>query len=526
MSDRRGGGAALGLLLLVPALGWVLAQLLATAVGRPLIHDEHQFIAPGALLARDGLLPYVDYPHFHMPYLALLYGGVFLVTEQLTLGARLLSFVFGAGVLLLIAVQTWRAFSRVHGLWRGLAALAATALLVDNPLFRQANGLTWNHDGGVLFQLLGLLAVMRARRGRAAARWALLGGVCLAVATGIRLSYAPLAIPFALLLLLPAGGEEGDEQRAPAAAPGWRGVGWLAAGGVLGSLPVFVLMALAPDDFFFGNLGYPMLNTEWYGDQGVTKAMTWGTKLAWLGGDALAKPETLALVLVALAGALSRGLFRDGLRGRRAGVALGALVCLPFALGGAMAPAPSWPQYYAPCIPLLVLLAVHGLGHLGRRVGNERLGVGLVLAAGLVAAGHGWEKRGDPALLGRPDDWATAEVHRVGEQIGERVGAGALVLTEAPVFALEGGARIYGFNANGPFGFRTGHLLDDERRAELGIMIHKDLPRILTETPPDAVLTGSDGWLAKPTRQFVRAKGLVDFALENDFILLFTPAAP
>ena len=40
------------------------------ALNRGISHDEYQFIASGELLARHALLPYVDYPFLHMPYIA------------------------------------------------------------------------------------------------------------------------------------------------------------------------------------------------------------------------------------------------------------------------------------------------------------------------------------------------------------------------------------------------------------------------------------------------------------------------
>src|SRR5881392_3436095 len=59
---------------LVPLLIWaaIFLLLMSISVAHPLDHDEHQFIASGALLARRGLLPYRDYPYFHLPNLVLI----------------------------------------------------------------------------------------------------------------------------------------------------------------------------------------------------------------------------------------------------------------------------------------------------------------------------------------------------------------------------------------------------------------------------------------------------------------------
>ena len=52
--------------------GGVSLLLLAQSLLKPLDHDEHQFVASGWLVARAGLLPYHDFPYFHLPYLSLL----------------------------------------------------------------------------------------------------------------------------------------------------------------------------------------------------------------------------------------------------------------------------------------------------------------------------------------------------------------------------------------------------------------------------------------------------------------------
>ena len=76
----RGTTAALALFL--------FALLFGAAMSKRLDHDEHQFVASGALLARQSLLPYRDFPYFHMPYLVGLYALFFRASDHLLLAAR------------------------------------------------------------------------------------------------------------------------------------------------------------------------------------------------------------------------------------------------------------------------------------------------------------------------------------------------------------------------------------------------------------------------------------------------------
>src|SRR5204862_6698159 len=63
----------------------LLLGLFARAMNRDLDRDEGQFIAAGALLARHGYLPYVDYPYFHVPNLAFAFAALFAQCDHLLL---------------------------------------------------------------------------------------------------------------------------------------------------------------------------------------------------------------------------------------------------------------------------------------------------------------------------------------------------------------------------------------------------------------------------------------------------------
>src|SRR4051812_20339106 len=90
----------LGILALAGAAIGTLLFLFA--MGRGLNHDEHQFITPGVLMSREGLLPYRDFPIFHLPNLAFAYAGLDRLTHQPVLSAKLLSIVASTGVAIIL----------------------------------------------------------------------------------------------------------------------------------------------------------------------------------------------------------------------------------------------------------------------------------------------------------------------------------------------------------------------------------------------------------------------------------------
>src|SRR5262245_45862818 len=87
----------------------VMAFLVVTALVFPIVaglgmtkglnHDEHQHVAAGALVAREGLIPYRDFPYFHTPYLPFAYAVLFRGTDHLLSAARILSAFCASAIL-------------------------------------------------------------------------------------------------------------------------------------------------------------------------------------------------------------------------------------------------------------------------------------------------------------------------------------------------------------------------------------------------------------------------------------------
>jgi len=170
-----------------------LAILFGRAVERPLSHDEHQFVASGALLANEGLVPYVDYAYFHMPYLTFVYGALFGLSDHLLLTARAFSVLCAWLTLLLVFATTWRLWrSRSEGVAL-LMASGALVLVLLNPLFVYTSGLSWNHDLPTLLMVAAFLAHLSALRS-GSGRLALAAGRVCAVSGDRPLSAPPCRV--------------------------------------------------------------------------------------------------------------------------------------------------------------------------------------------------------------------------------------------------------------------------------------------------------------------------------------------
>src|SRR5687768_6952834 len=97
---------------------------------RDLNHDEHQFLAPGALMAREGDQPYKDYPLFHVPNLVFVYAAVAQATPYYILGAKCISVLATVVLIAALVIRGLRNDARAPLSWTfGITSCAVILLL-------------------------------------------------------------------------------------------------------------------------------------------------------------------------------------------------------------------------------------------------------------------------------------------------------------------------------------------------------------------------------------------------------------
>jgi hypothetical protein len=472
--------------------------LLSANVQKNLDHDEHQFIAGGVLVSRELELPYVDYAYFHMPNLAFLYAGLFSVTDHLLLSARIFSTVCAWLTLVLVSYLAFDMFRRLRLPLRLLVAAGSVVLLVTNPVFIYTSGKSWNHDLSLLLALLAFVChVKGAGGGERRKRWAFLSGLFVGLATGTRLSFAPLILPFLGAFLLYPNRTRHQK---------WFVLPLLFGLGVLlGLLPSLVLFAMAPRQFLFGNLEYARYNTLYRQEAGFVAgdvsniAMTFGGKLKYLARYVISTPGTLLLLLAFLFFVLSLNITRIWRRPRRYFDITFTLALIPFLLLGSFAPTPAFFQYFYAPIPFLWLGVLYGVASFQEQADRIRWSF-VLLACVIVIAGayglKGYENRGN---LFEPGEWLAVQVHQAGLEIGSEAGT-AQVLTLAPLFPLEGGSRIYEEFATGSFGWRVAPLVPGDDRRAVGLVNADDLTGFLSAQPPAAIWARRQTlpWVGRP----------------------------
>jgi hypothetical protein len=183
---------------------------------------------------------------------------------------------------------------------------------------------------------------------------------------------------------------------------------------------------------------------------------------------------------------------------------------LLFTLLAALGATPSQPQYFYALLPWLALGAGEGLAILSPA--RQRQGIYLLagasgLAALLAAPSY------LPALRTwqQPTEAYAWKIHSQAPALALLAGQGK-VLTLAPIYALEGDVAIEPALATGPFAWRVADLVEEERRATLGLLGPAELAAWWAGNPPRAVLATSEGDDA------VEQRPLVDAAVTHGYI--------
>ena len=477
--------------LSVAGLLFILLLMLSLGLRRGMNHDECLPLAAGKVLAQRFLLPYRDYPYFHMPDLVLLYGLLFRCCRYVLLPARLFSIVTGWLTVLLVWTVVRRECRGKPAAVRWLLPAAAVLLLFSNPVFREAFWRTWNHALATFF---GLAAVALALRPRLVRRW-FWAGVFIGLAIGTRLTFAPLFAPLALAAALePAGGVLRERARR---------VAIFGAGVAVSLIPSLILFAMAPAQFFYGNFVFNSTTNILFRQSYHNPQATLRARLLYPFGALLPDRANLVLAVVfavAVAVALVRLSRMPAETRYRTLLVLGLI---PFVFMGAIAPQVTQQEYYYPFIPLLALAIAMPAAALcsGRAAW---IVIPVLLAPATLTTAWTWHEYQRLAILKSPSEWPAVVIHNAGLEARQWVPAGR-VLTLEPILPLEGGLDIYPALVTGLIAWRAEPFVPPGDRDRLDMMGPDNFAAILEETPPAAIYATSTSELEGPMIDWARS---------------------
>jgi hypothetical protein len=496
----------------------ILTLLVSNSVTSVISHDENQFIAPGQLLMYHGSLPYVDYPYTHMPYAALFYAATAGLSGYDFLAGRLMNCVVWlvCGMLMVsiaraIRADTSGAIGKMPSFRQLLGEFAIVFLFISHPLAAFILNKALNHAFATLFSLLALWFFVRGVRDEAPdPRFAFWSGMSIAAAGFIRFNYASLGVVLLACWLI-----RGHVLRR---ARRFEAVPYYLGGFLLASIPVLVLIGLAPSEFYYGNLVYIRLNTVYFEQLLFRTGMDVAGKLGLFLDGIYRRPIDVVLygVLVYTAAASILRLAR-----LRAAQYLGMFAAAGFAGAlwlTALAPTPTLGHYFAATLPFLFLLLASFGPELRRWAQPAQAVAILTLVLAAVSSIELRKPLAKIAALAQPSLWPPVQVHDFGEGLKLHADNGK-ILTLQPMIPMEAGFDVYRFTATGPFSWRTSLFLTPARRAHYRVTGPQELAELLNQSRPAAILTGFEA----PNSGFERNDpgGLetpfADYALANGY---------
>jgi hypothetical protein len=471
-----------GNIVSILAVAVLFLAILANSMTKPLGRDENMYCTGGVLLA-EGKMIWRDFSYVaQMPYHALLCAVVFRLsnTTHYLLAGRLISVVCDIGVVLCIFAVYLRVFGP-FSLAGKLLGIASAVLYVFNPIVDYANGHAWNNDVVILSVMLSLYLVASAdfRRGPGRLRSAAVG-VLLTLGTCMRITTALVELLFFIFLILAPADSSKDRLKRLGC--------FLIGTAVILVWPTW-LMLEAPKAVSLNLFHIQMLNSKWLHQIGLVHDK------GELFLRCLGTPPYLVLVLLSVC--LFVGVI--WLRSRLEmwyvrTLLLMVLVTLAFFMIALILPA-TWPQHLAFPVPFLAMSLAYPLIWLKKLADSGarqpfRISTVLVSLSAIVAV------ISYPLVLFRIPGvfeyhmWEPVRLHRIAQDIAEQADQPKLVLTLAPLYALEGGCDIYTELSAGAFTFRIGHLMSPEEQTATHTVSPETLRLLLESSPPSTVVVG------------------------------------
>jgi len=469
----------IGVVLILAVLSLAVLANSMTKPAKRVGHDEQMYCTAGVLLAQ-GKMIYRDFSYVaQMPYHPLLYAALFkaLNTSYYLLTGRIVSVVCDILVVVCI-VGIYRLIFKPFVVTGLLLGLGASVLWIFNPLVDYANGFAWNHDVVILCVTLSLWLLLSTDLRLKSRYWKVaLIGVLLTLASCMRITTVIVQLVFLVFLLSVPGGSL--RRRFESA------VAFLVSSAIVLIWPIW-LIASAPRAFFLNVFWIPVLNGKWLHEIGMAYnkvGLTFGS-LTTVGYLAIiATGIYLCVVLV---------LCRHKLKGVNTGKALVVFLVAVAMFGIAYIPSTMWRQYLAMPVSFLVLGFAYPLMWLRKFSYIKYFKIGLIIfIVGIVmtVTSHTIVLRRIPRLFSF-ENWVPVKVHRISEDIAAKIKEPKLILTLAPLYAIEGGSDIYTEFSAGPFVYRVADYISSWNLDITHTTGPRTLKKLVEKSPPSAVILG------------------------------------
>jgi hypothetical protein len=466
------------LLLAVLSLA-ILAGSITKAPGR----DEQMYCTAGILLA-NGHHIYKDFSYVaQMPYHPLLYAGLYKIlgTTQYLLTGRIVSVVCDILVMVFIVIIYRKAFGNFSTTGT-LFGLAGAILYVFNPTVDYANGYAWNNDVVGLCIVASFWLFVSTDFQQKVKYWRIgLIAALLTFATFMRITTALVVLAFVIVFF--------TQYDIPTKREFAAIVVFLSVSAIVSSLPIYIITK-APKAFLINAVSIQMLNSQWLQRIGLFFSKP---RLVY---QCLAAPGYLSLFLLGVYLWLTVVLLRrqQSTENGKAMLLSSLLVLLFFLI--ALSLPMIWRQHLAAPVPFIIINLAYPAAFLRRLADTEGHRKYFTRASILTAGCAAIAVTAYPVVLHRipkvfaVQNWVPLRLHKVSEDIAEKAGKDRPVLTLAPLWALEGGCKIYNELSAGPFVYRVADFMTHTEREVTSTVAPSTITELIERSPPAAVILG------------------------------------
>ena len=491
-------------LILILILLLLASGMFSYIMNQFIFSDEHMYIAAGVLMQNNQL--YADFSFLQMPYLPIIYSTIYKLTgtSYYLLTGRIVSFIaiFAASVLIF--------FTSLKMTKNFIISLCVLLFFSMNDILIWTMGFSWNAVLPITFSLLGVYIYLSGKENDAIKPiYFFITGVALALATGLKLYYIIIIIPFLVDALICPQVPSFKKRIKQIMIP-------LVAGFCIGLIPVLYYITNNLDVFLLNNIIYHQLKTELEMQTSHLiglRALTPLTKFQF-GLNVLGMYTNLALFigvltlfLLLLHNYLVKNLSRNDIFDN--GLFLTALLAV-CTISAVFYPAPMWEHYFALPIPFIIILFPSMFRCVPK---NQKilfqmlvtsLTVVILLFGGLKLFSH-------IDRLFAVEQWEGIQINNefneMKNYINDRNGH-IKIATYEPIYALEAGFSIYPEFSSGSFLTAVSDLIAYEDRESYVTVSVYMIHTLFEKKPPDAILVGRERKVTEP---------LVLYAKENEY---------
>ena len=454
-------------------------------MAKPDVDIEHVTCAAGVLLTK-GKMIYRDFACVsQMPYHPLLYAAVFKVlnTSHYLLVGRILTVVCDVLVVITV-IGIFRSVFALYPITGWLLGMAMAVVCVFNCHFDETNGFALGYDFAILCILVSfwlLVSTDLQQRSRYLRIGAISALLTLATCLHFILVFVPVLF---LIMLLIQGGESGKHRLKTALV-------FLIAPIIILLLPIWT-MVQAPRAFFLNIFEMPILKMYLIRKTQLMMGMTFADKLvqifSYLTDPAGIYPFLIVACLTVLIILGRRKLEPSKLKN----TVLAVLVPVTLFIIALCSPQLMY-ENFAILVPFVIISFAYPLLYLRRlgEKGSQRLfniALVLVIACGFSQVATQAFLLFRIPLIFRPQTWIPMRIHQIAEEVAQKTKEPKLIVTFAPLFALESGCEIYPELSSGWDGCKIASAISTSKREITNTLDPKAFKEMLAERPPSGIV--------------------------------------